>query len=649
VSAAFIELKEVCRYYQSGDSELKALDQVNLRINKGEFVAIMGQSGSGKSTLMNLLGCLDKPTSGEYLVNGFSVSDLSQDQESALRLSTFGFVFQRYQLLGNYTAQENAAMPAIYRAAGYEERMQKAADLLARLGLEGRELNRPSELSGGQQQRVSIARALINGAEVILADEPTGALDSESGQQVLSLLKELHAEGVTIILITHDAEVAAHAQRIIKIKDGRIESDQNSTEAETDVTAIEADNSSHGHSQINPYPNISILESIKTSLTSLKANWFRTFLTLLGIIIGVGSVVLMMAIGEGSKKQVLERIQAMGSDLMIVIPGGPNIRKREDWTSLKVADANLVKEIEGVEIVAPEKNAQTTMRAGNRDYNGKVLATYPEYKAVRTWEMASGVFFTHEDMRELAPVAVIGETVAQMLFPDRDPIGQYVFLKKSQFQIIGLLRSKGASPNGDDMDDVVLVPFSTAKVKLLGGDHLGRITIKVAEGYDKQLVKNQVTAAITARQGRQTFRVRTMDSFSQTLTKTQETLTLLLGSVAAISLIVGGIGVMNIMLVSVSERRREIGLRIATGAKPSDIMRQFNIEALVVGAFGGALGVLFGILVALAVGAFNVAISFSLLPALIAFSSAVVVGLVFGHTPARKAANLDPIRALSEE
>ncbi|MDO6682015.1 MULTISPECIES: MacB family efflux pump subunit [unclassified Oceanobacter] len=640
-----ISLRGVCRYYQAGDVVVKALDNVSLTIRRGEFVAVMGQSGSGKSTLMNILGCLDHPTSGEYRVNGHDVNSLSPDQLAALRLKTFGFVFQRYQLLANLTAQENVALPSVYAHTPKEARHQRAAALLDKLGVAERMQHTPAELSGGQQQRVSIARAMINGADVILADEPTGALDSATGVQVLDMLRQLNAEGVTVILITHDAEVAAAARRQIQIHDGRILSD--SDEENHSPTPVPE--------TVNPpplqsYPSVSALVSVMTALQSLKNNWFRTLLTLLGIVIGVAAVVAMMAIGEGGKQQVLDRIESMGTNLLLIRPGGANNRNSGATATLSREDAALLAELPGVEVVSPERNSNATIRFGNRDYSGRIRATTEDYLRVKDWQLSQGTFFTSADMDSLAPLLVVGQTIVDQLFVNgENPIGQYVFMKNGMYLIVGVLEAKGATAGGNDMDEEVLVPLSTGMVRIFGREYLSSITVKVEDTDSIDQVEAEVTQLLTARHGSEDFTVRNTASLIEAISETQDTLTWLLGSVAAISLFVGGIGVMNIMLVSVSERRREIGLRIATGAKPSDILQQFNIEALVVCCLGGVVGLMLGGSIALIMGQMNVAVAFSWAPPLMAFASALLVGLVFGHAPARKASRLNPIDALAED
>ncbi len=643
-SVPLLQLNDVCRYYTNSEVEVRALDKVSLSVDKGEFIAIMGQSGSGKSTLMNILGCLDKPTSGDYLINGQPVAELDADCLSALRLKTFGFVFQRYQLLSDYSAQENVAMPAIYSGMSKNERLNKANELLGRLGLAERGLHKPTELSGGQQQRVSVARALINGAEVILADEPTGALDSASGEQLLDLLKQLNQEGVTIILITHDPEVAEHADRLIQVKDGIILSDSKTFDA-----GLESQSES-ATAKITALPGIGTFESVIMAFTSLHANWFRTLLTLLGIIIGVASVVTMMAIGEGGKQDVLKRIETIGTNLVLIRPGGANIRRSGDNASLTLDDAEAIAELEGAAFTAPERSTRTTMRYGQYDFNGRIKGTNSDYKGAKDWEMSKGVFFSEADIENYAPVVVIGATVAEQLFPNgEEPVGKYVWMKSAFYQIIGVLQAKGASAGGHDMDDEVLIPITTGIMKAFGRDYLHSIVVKVESTDKVQATIERIKAKLIERHGKEDFMIHSTDSLVEAVTETQDTLTWLLASVAGISLFVGGIGVMNIMLVNVSERRREIGLRIATGAKPGDILKQFNIEAWVVCILGGVIGVAFGFIASLIIQLFEISVSFTLMPPVVAFITSLLVGLIFGYAPAHKAAKLNPIDALAED
>ena len=646
MSATILELTDIQKHYKNGDSLVRALDGVSLTIKRGEFVAIMGQSGSGKSTLMNIIGCLDRPTSGSYRVLGKEAANLSPDELAALRRETFGFVFQKYNLLATATAGENVEIPSVYAGLAKHKRTERAVSLLRRLGLADRTDHRPAELSGGQQQRVAIARALVNDPPVILADEPTGALDSRSGDEVLALLKQLHTEGRTIILITHAENVAQNASRIVRIQDGLILDDSG-------VTADQASASvAHENHDVTPGVSLaaSMQEALVTAWRSLRVNLFRTVLTLLGIIIGVAAVVAMLAVGEGSRQKVLDRISSFGTNLMLIRPGAAGIRNAGDIATLVPDDAAAIKALPNIEAVLPERNGRSTVRYGNIDYQTSVQGTGEDFPSARDWPVAEGQFFNTEDMKDYAAVIVLGKTVAGTLFPNGDsPVGKYVLMRNVPFLVIGVMTEKGASPFGSDQDDVIFVPVTTGLVRLFGKNYLSSITVKVQDTTDIEATQESVQNLLIARHKTEDFSVRNMASYLQAAMETQDTFTLLLGTVAAISLLVGGIGVMNIMLVSVVERTREIGIRMATGARMRDILLQFNIEAAVVCAAGGMLGILVGVGAGLVLRYTGMSVIFSVTPAVLAFVCASATGLIFGYLPARKAAQLDPVVALASE
>ncbi len=638
-----LNLEHISRVYKTGDNELRALDDVTMTIWTGEFVAIMGQSGSGKSTLMNILGCLDTPTSGSYRVRGKEASSLSPDELATLRRDTFGFVFQRYNLLANATAEENVELPAMYAALAKPERISRARALLTRLGLGDRTDHRPGALSGGQQQRVAIARALMNDPPVILADEPTGALDSKSSEEVMALLSELHQEGRTVILITHDAHVASHAKRVIHIHDGNILKETGETNPEQ-IPYTEPPK--RGHGTLMP----EMREAAKTALRALKVNKFRTALTLLGIVIGVAAVVIMLAVGDGSKQQVLDQITSMGTNLLSVRPGAPGIRGDGNITTLTLADAEAILELPNVVAVVPERSGSYKAQYGNIDAQTTVQGVGASMPEVRDWPTSSGSFFTDRDVRSYAPVAVLGQTVVKNIFPyGEDPVGKYVLIKNVPFEVIGVLSGKGASGWGGDQDDAVFIPVTTGLIRMFGMNFISAITVRVDDMSAIKETEQSIKELLLARHRIEDFSTRNMESFINMASDTYNTFTLLLGAVAAISLLVGGIGVMNIMLVSVTERTREIGIRMATGARMRDIMLQFNTEAAVVCTIGGLLGVTIGLVSAWALGAFGIPIIITPFPTLISFTCAITTGLVFGIWPARKAAKLDPVVALASE
>ncbi len=648
-----IELRDIRRTFVTGGGvEVNALRGINLKIYSGEFIAIMGQSGSGKSTLMNLLGCLDRPTSGVYLFAGRDIRSFDVDGLAWLRREAFGFVFQSYNLLASATAEENVEVPAIYAGLSREEREIRSQALLTSLGLGERLDHRPSQLSGGQQQRVSIARALMNGGKVILADEPTGALDSQSGVEVMALLENLAREGHTVILITHDPKVAAHADRVVEFRDGIVIGDSGPAEGAVDPKQnAKLRDLFLSRKVATPFAGLG--EAIRMALRSLHANIFRTILTLLGIVIGVASVVAMLAIGEGARQDIVERISSIGTNMLNLQPSRGEGQRRNLPSTLTYEDADAILDnVPNLLGALPEQQGNYTIRYQRQDHAAQVTATSAALPEIRNWPLAQGVFFTREDSDNYTAVAVLGATVADALFPNGDdPLGEYVLISNIPFQIIGVLTRKGGSSGfgGSDQDDAVFVPFKTGALRLMGQKFARSIAVAVDDVEKIDQTETDLVEYMTARHGAEDFRIFNSAELLDTVSASQDTFTMLLGSVAAISLLVGGIGVMNIMLVSVTERTREIGIRMATGARQQDILSQFLAEAIVVSGVGGVIGVAVGIGVGLLLQAFGVSIQFTSGPMILAFSCATATGLVFGFAPARKAARLDPVVALANE
>jgi macrolide transport system ATP-binding/permease protein len=646
MTSPFLELKSVSRTYTSGGEPLTVLREINLTIQSGEFVAIMGASGSGKSTLMNIIGCLDKPTNGAYCVRGIDVAKLKSDKIAALRRDTFGFIFQRYNLMSDLSAVENAEVPAIYCGMSKTLREAHASELLNELGLSDRLQFHPNQLSGGQQQRVSIARALMNGGPVILADEPTGALDSIGGKEVMAILEKLNSQGHTIILVTHDSEIATYAHRIVRLVDGRITSDEVRSGAAGNQTVIQETGK-------DAKLGVTVLgEALKMAFRSLVHNRLRTALTMLGIIIGVAAVVALMAIGNGAKQEVLERIQAMGTDLLTIdreqrtahASGG-------NTTSFIPEDLPSIVSVPGVAMAIPETELSSLLRFGNQDLIATVVGTGEDFPEVHDWPVQTGVYFSSEHVKRYAQVVTIGQTIAKSLFHNNmDPLGQYILIGNAPFMVIGILSSKGLAPRGDDLDNSVWMPYTTAGARIFGQRYFRRIVVRVNPNADMNIVQAELRTLLIHRHGKEDFNIRNQDNTIATASETQNTLTYLLAAIAVISLIVGGIGVMNIMLVSVTERTREIGIRMAIGARSFDVLFQFLTEAVMVCFIGGLVGVLVGIgcgLSASTIAGWRVV--FTITPIVVAFGFAFLTGIIFGYLPARKAANLDPIEALARE
>jgi len=642
-----LELKSVSRTYSSGGEPLTVLKEVSLVIQNGEFVAIMGASGSGKSTLMNIIGCLDKPSSGSYSIRGVEVASLNSDALATLRRDTFGFIFQRYNLMSDLSAVENAEVPAVYCGMAKAERAVHASALLRELGLGDRLEHYPGQLSGGQQQRVSIARALMNGGPVILADEPTGALDSQGGKEVMAILVNLHGQGHTIIVVTHDSDIAAYAHRIVRIADGRITSDelQQKDEAGTHEKIGERGKDSK--------QGVAVLgEALKMALRSLVHNRMRTALTMLGIIIGVASVVALMAIGNGAKQDVIEQIQAMGTDLLTIMRGPPAVRASANIvTSFLPEDLPFIASVPGVDMAIPETNQSSLLRLGNEDLTVTAVGTGENFPSVHDWPPQTGVFFSAEHVKRYAQVVALGQTVVKNLFtPGTNPLGQYILIGSAPFLVIAVMSSKGLDPRGNDMDNSVWLPYTTAGARVFGQRFFNDIVVRVKPTADMTVVQEDLHTLMMKRHGKEDFNIRNMATTIATANETQNTLTYLLAAIAVISLIVGGIGVMNIMLVSVTERTREIGIRMAIGARGFDVLFQFLTESVMVCFIGGFLGVLVGIGGGLSTSKLaGWRVIFTVAPIVIAFACAFLTGIIFGYLPARKAAQLDPIEALARE
>ena len=655
-----LEVRALRREFPSGEGTITVLKDIDLSIHAGEMVAIVGASGSGKSTLMNILGCLDRPTGGSYRVAGKETGQLEPDELAQLRREHFGFVFQRYHLLPDLTALRNVEIPAIYAGRDRAARHARALAVLDRLGLADRTHHRPGQLSGGQQQRVSIARALMNGAEVILADEPTGALDSKSGQAVMRILKELNADGHTVIIVTHDMHVAQHARRIVEIADGEIVCDRVNPDDTCHDTSQALARPTTGAHPAAPAARAAVwrahaerfAEAFKMALLAMAAHRLRTFLTMLGIIIGIASVVSVVALGQGSRQRILKDISALGTNTLDVYPGKDfgDLRSASVQT-LRAGDAAALATQPYIDSVTPRVSANVVLRYGNTSVNATVNGVGEQYFRVRGMEVAQGALFDSQDVRAHVQNVVIDHNTRKKLFADgTPPVGKVLFLGRVPCRVVGVTKEKdGGFGNNDSLN--VYVPYTTAMSRIIGQPYLKAITLRISDDVATDVAEQGVTKLLTTRHGVKDFFISNTDSIRKTIESTTATMTLLVSMIALISLVVGGIGVMNIMLVSVTERTQEIGVRMAVGARQGDIMRQFLIEAVFVCLLGGAVGVAlslaFGALFALSGSSF--ALVYSTASIVAAFAVSTLVGVVFGFLPARNAARLDPVVALSRE
>ena len=646
-----LRLRGVVREYPAGDGVVAVLKDVDLDIRAGEMVAIIGPSGSGKSTLMNILGCLDRPTRGSYQVAGKETGQMLPDELARLRREHFGFIFQRYHLMGDLSAMGNTEIPAIYSGVPIMQRHTRAENLLKRLGLGERLGNRPGQLSGGQQQRVSIARALMNGGDVILADEPTGALDQTSGAEVMAILKELHADGHTIILVTHDADVAANASRIIEIRDGRIVADHARSQALPPV--VKADVSPPPQKNTWSAAGGRFGEAARMAMRAMVGHKLRTLLTMLGIIIGIASVVSVVALGEGSRQKILSDINNMGTNTIEIMPGsGFGDRTAGRIRTLVPADARSLGQLAYVDSVSPNVSAGRTLRRSNTEKTATINGVSDQFFRARGYEIDKGAFFDQDSILRQTQDAVIDPNTLNAFFTaGENPVGQIILIGTVPVRVIGVTVKKDLPYGAPDALNVWL-PYTTVMGRIMGTNYLRSITVRISDTVDSAAAEQGITQLMVQRHGVQDFFTMSSDSIKQTVEKTTQTMTLLISAIALISLVVGGIGVMNIMLVSVTERTQEIGVRMAVGARQGDILQQFLIEAVLVCLIGGVLGIALSLLIGwlfdyVGGGAFRM--QFSIVSIIAAFACSTLIGVLFGFLPARRAAQLDPVDALSRQ
>lgn len=648
---SLLELTNITRCYPSveGEGEVEILKRVSLKIDAGEMVAIMGASGSGKTTLMNIIGCLDTPSSGSYLVNGVDVGALEADMLAQLRREYFGFVFQSYHLIPYLTAKQNVEIPAIYAHISKEERHKSSHDILKILGLSARADYSPSKLSGGQQQRVSIGRALINGGAVILADEPTGALDEKSSEGVLALLKKFNTLGHTVILVTHDANVASQAARIIEIHEGTIVNNTH-TEAKLPAggTLKPIEFSRYGWRELCR----SLYQSMLIALLAINASKLRSLLAMMGIIIGIASVVSIVMIGDTAKQRVLADIRSIGTNTINIYPGRDfGDDDPSSVQSLNNNDLMIIQQQEGVSSVTPSLSKSFHLRYGPTDVLSNVEGVGSQYFSVYGIPVKQGNRFNDVQIQSQSQVVIIDNNTRKVLFPHtRNVIGKVIFIGEMPVKVIGVSED-ASSIFGSSKLLHVWLPYSTMAERLIGQRWFNSITVRIKDGYDSAEFEQELTRLLSLSHGRKDFFTLNMDKVLKAAEKSAHTLQIFLTLVAVISLIVGAIGVMNIMLFSVSERRREIGIRMAVGARALDVQFQFLIEAIFICLIGGFLGIVLSLIIAFVVPVFLVGWVIEVSPTmlLIAVSCSLVTGIVSGWFPARKAANLNPVDALKSE
>ncbi|EFA9229324.1 MacB family efflux pump subunit [Escherichia coli] len=642
-----IELKGVSRTYGNGDQTRTVLKNVDLTIVAGEMVAIIGASGSGKSTLMNIMGCLDVPNRGDYYIDGQNAACLSPDELARVRREHIGFIFQRYHLIPDLSALGNVEIPAIYANSERDSRRQRATALLGRLGLEGREHHKPCELSGGQQQRVSIARALINGGKIILADEPTGALDSQSGQEVLAILNELNRRGHTVVMVTHDMKVARHAKRIIELCDGEIIADSGGCVSATEtLPKTNRIRQSYWKTLLDR-----TRESMQMALKAMKTHRLRTTLTMIGIVFGITSVVTVVALGEGARQETLEEIKSLGTNVVSIYPGQDLFDDSiESIRTLVPADANALAKQGFIDSVSPEVSASDNIRFLGKSAIASINGVGREHFRVKGIELLQGTTF--RDDRNALQEVIIDENTRKAIFDNTglQALGQIVFLGSVPARVVGIAKSNNRSDASNRI--TVWMPYSTVMYRIVGKPVLTGISVRLKDNVDNEAAISAISQLLTRRHGIKDFQLYNFEQIRKSIEHTSMTFSILILMVACISLMIGSIGVMNIMLISVTERTHEIGVRMAVGARRSDIMQQFIIEAVLVCLIGGALGIALSYITgalfnALADGIF--AAIYSWQAAVAAFFCSTLIGIIFGYLPARKAARMDPVISLASE
>ncbi len=668
-----IRFVDLCFSYHRRKNSPDIIKNLNMQIHRQEMVAIQGTSGSGKPTLMYLLGGLLKPRSGKIFIQNLNIADLSSDQTAVLRTHHVGFIFQHFHLLPRETALGNILLPCFYASDGLcaEERELKARTLAERFGITEQLGSFPNQLSGGQQQRVAIARALMNDPEIILADEPTGNLDSKSSASIMQILKELNQTGKTVVIITHDPEVAEHCARKISFKDGVIVQDTgeslNTSMAKEDLKK----------SSLRPEEKLS-LEKFKRytwmALENLRRNKMRTGLTMLGVTLGIAALLSTISIGNFSKKKIIEGYASLGVNTLVfygqynwdlkATDAVPKAFRNFDWD---IDLLPLKKHFPQIKMISPMMIGQESTVS----FNGKTLGKDPrafgvseELLRITNRELLSGRFLTTHDIKNKNSVCVIGPEIAKKFFTTIEALGKILQFTQDEATysctVIGILKPSKSNRSWYKEDYQIIIPFTY--FQSINTDFFNEgihdVLMLIDDKFDMEKTGIALKAYFTQKYGKSGWFETSSDSILIAQMKRFFILfTGTLASIAILTLLVGSIGITNMMLVSVAERFREIGLRKALGATNDSIRLQLLAESVLTCLIAGLIGALIGFIVcnlAVAIAAkyipqVHFEWIFDWIAFLVSFVFIFAVGVLSGIFPAKKAQSLQVIEALRSE